>query len=79
MINQQLALVRREVWEHRSIWITPAAVATVVTLLVVAMVVAIGAFGEAINAEIGQIADMTAPENVRRAALALLLLLLALL
>ena len=70
MINQQLALVRREVWEHRSIWITPAAVAAVVTLLVVAMVVAIGAFGEAINADIGQIADMTAPENVRRAALA---------
>ena len=70
MINQQLALVRREVWEHRSIWVTPAAVAAVVTLLVVAMVVAIGAFGEAMNADIGKVADMTAPENVRRAALA---------
>lgn len=70
MINQQLALVRREIWEHRSIWVTPAAVAAVVTLLAVAMVVAIGAFGEAVNADIGKIADMTAPENVRRAALA---------
>ncbi len=70
MINQQLALVRREIWEHRSIWVTPAAVATVVTLLAIAMVVAIGAFGEAVNADIGKIADMTAPENVRRAALA---------
>ena len=70
MINQQLALVRRELWEHRSIWVTPAAVATVVTLLAIAMVVAIAAFGEAMNADIGKIADMTAPENVRRAALA---------
>ena len=70
MINQQLALVRREIWEHRSIWVTPAAVATVVTLLAIAMVVAIGAFGEALNADIGKIADMTAPENVRRAVLA---------
>ena len=70
MINQQLALVRREIWEHRSIWVTPAAVAAVVTLLAIAMVVAIGAFGEAVNADIGKIADMTAPENVRRAALA---------
>ena len=70
MINQQLALVRREIWEHRSIWVTPAAVAAVVTLLAIAMVVAIGAFGEAMNADIGKVADMTAPENVRRAALA---------
>ena len=74
MINQQLALVRRELWEHRSIWITPAAVAAVVTLLAVAIVVAIGAFGEAVNADIGKIADMTAPENVRRAVLAVSLI-----
>lgn len=74
MINQQVALLRRELWEHRSIWVTPAAVAAVVTLLAIAMVVAIGAFGEAINADIGKVADMTAPENVRRAALAASLL-----
>lgn len=70
MINQQVALLRRELWEHRSIWVTPAAVATVISLLAVAMVVAIGAFGEAMNADIAKIADMTAPDNVRRAALA---------
>lgn len=70
MINQQIALVRREIWEHRSIWVTPVAVASVITLLAVAMVVAIGAFGEAMNADLGKIADMTAPENMRRAALA---------
>lgn len=74
MINQQLALVRREIWEHRSIWVTPAAVAMVVSFLAIAMVVAIGAFGEAMNADIGKIADKTAPEHVRRAALAVSLI-----
>ena len=54
MINQQIALVRRELWEHRSIWVTPAAVAVVLTLLAIAMVVAIGAFGEAMNIGHGQ-------------------------
>ena len=57
MINQQLALVRREIWEHRSIWVTPAAVAAVVTLLAIAMVVAIGAFGEAMNADIAKLEE----------------------
>ena len=32
MINHYLALVRRELWEHRSIWVTPVAIASVVTL-----------------------------------------------
>ena len=70
MINQQLALVRREIWEHRSIWVTPAAVAAVVSLLVIATVVAASAFGEAMNTDFSRIFDMTAPENVRRAGLA---------
>lgn len=47
MIANQLALVRREVWEHRSIWVTPAAVALVVTLLTIASFVAASGFGEA--------------------------------
>lgn len=46
MMMNQLALVRREVWEHRSIWVTPAAVALVVTLLTLAMFVAASKFGE---------------------------------
>ncbi len=37
MINHQLALLKREVWEHRSIWLTPVAIAIVVTLGVLAM------------------------------------------
>jgi len=37
MITHQLALVKREIWEHRSIYMTPAAIATIVTLGVLAM------------------------------------------
>ena len=47
MITHQLALIRREVWEHRSIWVTPAVVALVVTLLTIASFVAASGFGEA--------------------------------
>lgn len=74
MIANQLALIKREVWEHRSVWITPAAVAFVLTFMVVAAVVMVTAFGEAINPEIERIADATLPDQIRRAALAVLLL-----
>ena len=70
MITNQLALVRRELLEHRSIWITPAAVATITTLMAVAMVIAVAAFGEILNPDIEKIADATVPESVRRVALA---------
>ena len=73
MIANQLALVKREIWEHRSIWITPAAVAFVVTFLAIAMVIMAAAFGEAVNPEIEKLADATLPEAVRRAALAVIL------
>jgi len=36
MIAHQLALVKREIWEHRSIYVTPAAIASIVTLGVLA-------------------------------------------
>lgn len=74
MITTQLALMRRELWEHRSIWITPAAVATITTLLAVAIVIAVSAFGEILNPDIEKIADATVPESVRRVALAVYLL-----
>ncbi len=74
MIGHQIALIKREIWEHRSIWITPAAVAFVLTFLAIAMVIMVAAFGEAINPEIEKIADATIPDGVRRAALAVLML-----
>ncbi len=41
MIGNQLALIKREFWEHRSIWVTPAAIA-VVTILMAATGLVIG-------------------------------------
>ncbi|NIL94847.1 MAG: hypothetical protein GTO71_10530 [Woeseiaceae bacterium] len=74
MMGHQIALIKREIWEHRSIWITPAAVAFVLTFLAIAMVIMVAAFGEAINPEIEKIADATIPEVMRRAALAALMI-----
>jgi ABC-2 type transport system permease protein len=70
MIGHQLALIRREIWEHRSIWITPAAVVTVVAFLAVAVVIMVAAFGEAVNPNFEKIADATVPDPIRRAAMA---------
>ncbi len=70
MITHQLALVQREIWEHRAIWITPAAVALVLTFVAIAIVIMASAFGEAFNPEIERIADATIPDSIRRAALA---------
>jgi ABC-2 type transport system permease protein len=70
MINQQLALLRREIWEHRSIWVTPAAVASVVTFIAIAMVIMTSAIGEAFNPDFEKIIDATVPDTIRRAALA---------
>ncbi len=61
MIGHQVALIKREIWEHRSIWITPAAVAFVLTFLAIAMLIRAAAFGEAFNPEIEKIADATIP------------------
>jgi len=41
MIGTQIALIKREFWEHRSIWVTPAAIA-VVTVLMAATGLAVG-------------------------------------
>jgi hypothetical protein len=33
MIGHQLALIKREIWEHRSIYVTPIAIAVIVSLI----------------------------------------------
>ncbi len=49
MISYQLALIKREIWEHRSIYVTPAAIAMLITLLTLTGQVSISAFGEAVD------------------------------
>jgi len=67
MISNQLALMRRELWEHRSIIVTPAAVALVMSLLVLTAYVAATGFGGAVD--IGIIAAQNTGDMERRAAL----------
>ena len=52
MIRNQLALVRRELWEHRAIYVAPLIIALVISLLSVTGQVAISAAEEAVNLSI---------------------------
>ena len=49
MIGHQIALIKREIWEHRSIYITPAAIAIVMLLLALTGQVAISALGAGVD------------------------------
>ena len=44
MISNQVALLRRELWEHRSIYVAPIAVAIIMSLLTIAGIVTASAF-----------------------------------
>ena len=49
MIGQQLALMKREIWEHRSIYVTPIAIAVIVSLISLAGMVTVSAFDKEVN------------------------------
>jgi ABC-2 type transport system permease protein len=68
MISHQFALIRRELWEHRSIYITPAAIAVIVTLGVLAMLVLASGFAKELDLAIFG-AQNIAGDAERKAAL----------
>ena len=68
MIAHQLTLIRRELWEHRSIWVTPVAIGTIVTLGVLAMLVLASGFAKELDVAIFG-AQNLAGDAERRAAL----------
>ena len=68
MIGHQLALIKRELWEHRSIYVTPAAIAVIVTLGVLAMLMLASGFGKELEMAIFG-AQNIAGDAERRAAL----------
>jgi len=73
MITNQLTLVRREIWEHRSIYITPAVVALVMILTLLTTLVFASGYQEIVD--IGIIgAQNLAGDAERRAALLALLI-----
>lgn len=49
MISHQPTLVRREIWEHPAIWVTPIVIGVVISLLTLTGQVSIAAFGEAVD------------------------------
>lgn len=49
MIAHQATLIRREVWEHPAIWVTPAVIAAVISMLTLTGQVTISAWGEAVD------------------------------
>jgi len=60
MITHQLALIRREVWEHRSIWMTPAVIALVVALSILTGQMSISAYGEHVDVAIAGASNVDA-------------------
>jgi len=71
MINHQLALVKREIWEHRSIYMTPAVIASIVTLGVLAMLAFASGFAAELDVAIFG-AQNLAGEPERKAVLTVL-------
>jgi len=68
MISRQLILVRREIWEHRSLYITPIVIGIVVTLGVLAMLMFVSGYGAELNVAIFGAQNM-AEEPERQAIL----------
>ena len=68
MIRHQFALIKRELWEHRAIYVTPAAIAVIVTLGVLAMLMLAKGFAKELDLAIFS-AQNIAGDSERRAAL----------
>ncbi len=71
MINHLIALVRREIWEHRSIWITPIAIAAIVTLGTLAALMIAGEYSQELNLALFS-AQNVAGDTEKRAVLSAL-------
>jgi ABC-2 type transport system permease protein len=66
MIGSQLALLRRELWEHRSLYVTPAIIGLLVVLMSLTGQVSISGLE---HVDLGIIGASNMPENARAAAL----------
>ena len=67
MIAHQLALIKREFWEHRSIWVTPASIALLVSVATLTGETLLSEYGEAVDVAIAGASN--AGELHRRAML----------
>jgi len=68
MIGNQIALIKREIWEHRSIYVAPIAVAIVISLVSLAGFVTVSSFDKDIHLALFSAANL-AGDTERQAAL----------
>jgi len=68
MIGNQIALIKREIWEHRSIYIAPVAVAVVISLLSLAGFITVSSFNQEVHLALFSAANL-AGDTERQAAL----------
>lgn len=67
MIAHQAALLKREVWEHRSIWLTPVVLALVIAVAVLTGAMSLSTYAEEVD--VGLIGAQNAEAHYRRAIL----------
>ncbi len=67
MITHQFALLKREVWEHRSIWMTPAVIGLVIIVGTLTGVMSLSNYAEEVD--MGIVGASNVDEMARRAAL----------
>ena len=72
MIQSQIALIRRELWEHRAIYVMPLVIALLVSLMSITGQVAVSGFDHAVD--IGILGATNLGENERSAALTVLMI-----
>ena len=72
MIQSQIALIRRELWEHRAIYVMPLVIALLVSLMAVTGEVAVSGFDHAVD--IGILGATNLGENERAAAITVLMI-----
>jgi ABC-2 type transport system permease protein len=63
MISTQVALLKRELWEHRSIYVTPLVIALVVSIMSVTGHVAISAFDQVVDIAIVGASNLSEAER----------------
>jgi ABC-2 type transport system permease protein len=72
MIESQIALIRRELWEHRAIYVTPLVIALIVCLMSVTGQVTVSGFDHAVD--IGILGATNLGTNERAAAITVLMI-----
>jgi len=72
MIKAQIALIKRELWEHRAIYVMPLVIALLVSLASVTGQVAVSGFDHAVD--IGILGATNLGENGRSAAITVLMI-----